>query len=178
MEIPMTPATAQGERPGSRIRYKAPLSPSQQQHLADIEAKIQTRAETWSLNIKKAFRDFDKVRMGHVTRTQFYRIMNMMNYELRTLESDLLCQAYCDTDNGEEFNYMDFADSLNSRTQKQMVETTNSSVAAVSRRPKYFDRTGEHLSPYTPLDATSSSFRPGTSDSKMTGFPWSMGSAR
>jgi Ca2+-binding EF-hand superfamily protein len=162
MELPpASPSTPRGERrPGSSIRYRAPLSPLQLQQVAELETKIGRRADVWSLNLKKAFRDFDKTCMGHVTRNQFHRIMNMMNYEFQPWEGELLCQAYCDTDNGDEVNYIDFCDSVQTRMRTPRESDMNSNSAyAISRRPKYFDRTGEYIMAYTPLDVTASSFK-------------------
>jgi len=150
MELPPTPSTARDERPGSRIRYKCPLGTPQQQRLAELEVWVRTRAEVRSLDLKRCFQDFDRVCVGHVTRTQFHRIMNMLQCEMVDADADLLCQAYCDTDNGQEFNYIDFCLSLKLREQR--VETPN--ISQVSRRPKYFDRSGETISPFTPFDVT------------------------
>jgi len=181
MELPPTPrpstARIEDERPGSRIRYLAPLSDSQQERLAFIEDSIRRRAEVWSLDLKKNFQDFDKVCTGHVTRTQFHRIMNMMQYELTKAHADMLCQAYCDTDNGQEFNYIDFCDSLKLSLDMRVTGKEEAVALPSGRRSKYYDRSGETISPWSPMDATASSFR----DSEVTkvgGMSWSRGCSR
>jgi len=150
MELPPTPSTAGMDRPGSRIRYKAPLDFTAQERLHELEIWIRNRADVRSLDLKRCFQDFDKVCTGHVTRTQFTRIMDMLQCGLTNRDTDLLCQAFCDTDNGLEFNFIDFCSSI--RQREQMEQTLN--VFQSSRRPKYFDRTGECISPYAPLDTT------------------------
>jgi len=155
MELPMTPTMStahESPRPGSRIRFKAQQKPQSINRLAELEVWIRNRADTRSLDLKRCFQDFDKVCKGHVTRTQFARIMNMLSCELRPADSEILCQAYCDTDNGEEFNYMDFVGSLwQFEPMEQAQQTMN--LQQISRRPKYFDRSGESISPcpFTPL---------------------------
>jgi len=144
MEPPPTPSTAREERPGSRIRYKAPLSTLQQLRLPELESRIRSRAVDWSLDLKRSFQDFPHAkRTGHITRTQFLRMMNMLGYELTKADADMLCQAYCDTDNGQEFNLIDFCASVMGRGER----FEPSKVFQVSRRPKYFDRSGETISP-------------------------------
>jgi len=137
-------------RPGSQIRYKAPLNFFGQEKLHELEIAIRNRAEVRSLDLKRCFQDFDKVCTGHVTRTQFTRIMDMLQCGLTDSDTDLLCQAFCDTDNGKEFNYNDFCSSIKQR--EQMEQTLN--VFQSSRRPKYFDRSGEVISPFVPVDST------------------------
>lgn len=151
MELPPTPSTAREERPGSRLRYKARMHAGQQQRLAELEGWVRTRAETRSLDLKRCFQDFDKVCVGHVTRTQFHRIMNMLNCDLSNEDAEILCMAYCDTNNGQEFNYIDFCDSL---LKLRVEKNEPSTVFQISRRPKYFDRTGETIFPLLPLDTT------------------------
>jgi len=149
MDLPPTPSTAGMERPGSRIRYKAPLGENVQDRLYELEIWIRNRAEVRSLDLKRCFQDFDKVCTGHVTRTQFTRIMLMMQCELSTADCDMLCQAFCDTDSGLEFNYIDFCNSIKQRDQ---VDRNNRATSPSSRKPKYFDRSGDCISPWSPID--------------------------
>lgn len=172
MELPMSPSTdarpaTSGGR-SSRIRYRAPMSPAQQQRVKEIEVRVREHARVWSIDVKRCFQDFDKVCVGHVSRTQFHRIMNMMYVEINPSDADLLCQAYCDTDNGEEFNYVGFTNSLG-RNWKAIDQNFQ-----VSRRSKYFDRDGETVCAFTPVDATTSLY-PDSDVIKVGGMTWSRG---
>lgn len=148
MELPLAPSTAREERPGSRIRYKAPLDNMQQDRVLELEEWIRNRAEVRSLDLKRCFQDFDRVCTGHVTRTQFARIMNMLQCEMGYADTQLMCQSYCDTDSGQEFNYIDLC-----RGMKQGAPMEDGvGVRQASSRPKYFDRSGESISPFRPMD--------------------------
>jgi Ca2+-binding EF-hand superfamily protein len=168
MELPTTPSTNREDcRPGSRIRYKAPLDESAQDRQAELEIRIKKRADVRSLNLKRCFQDFDRVCAGHVTRLQFHRIMDMLHCELSSDDADTLCQAYCDTDNGQEFNYIDFCDSVK---QYGIVGEQTPIAVTVSRRPKYFDRSGESITPYTPVQMNTG---PYPEDVHSGVLPWS-----
>jgi len=177
MELPPTPApmSARGDtsRPGtsgSRIRYKAPVQdPSR---LAELEIRIRNRAETRSLDLKRCFQDFDRTCRGRVTRTQFARIMDMLQCELSPADTEMVCQAYCDSNNGEEFNYNDFVACIKTR---DTMETTLAPLYS-SRRSKYFDRSGECISPCIQLDQLDSFLN--TSLSKTGQGLWSRGGSR
>jgi len=147
MELPLAPYTAREERPGSRIRYKAPLDIIQQDRVLELEEYIRNRAEVRSLDLKRCFQDFDRVCTGHVTRTQFARIMNMLQCELSYADTQLLCQSYCDTDSGQEFNYIDLCRGM--KLGAPMEDGVG--VRQASSRPKYFDRSGESVSPFIGL---------------------------
>jgi Ca2+-binding EF-hand superfamily protein len=156
MELPPTPSTPglEERRPGSRIRYKAALSPSSKERVVELEEWVRNRAEVRSLDLKRCFQDFDRVCTGHVTRTRFTRIMDMLATELSAADTDLLCQAYCDTDNGQEFNYIDFCSKIKVRTTMEKAID----VFQSSRRPKYFDRSGDSISPWTPQTTSMSMY--------------------
>lgn len=94
--------------PGSRIRFKATLTEEQQDKLYELLVSIRKRIASRNLPMKRAFQDFDKVKNSRVTRTQFARIMDMLRVELSEQDVDLLCQAYCDRDSGNEVNYVEF----------------------------------------------------------------------
>lgn len=134
---------------GPRIRYKSAMSPDELGGLDELEARIRRRAAVRRLPLKAFFQDFDRTHTGRVTRTQFRRIVDVLSLQLDPDEADVLCQAYCDTDNGQEFCYLDFCASVEqqppSRGQGIGMEGL---ITPSPRRPKYFTMAGN----VAPLD--------------------------
>mmetsp|Transcript_142103 Transcript_142103/g.247651 ORF Transcript_142103/g.247651 Transcript_142103/m.247651 type:complete len:559 (-) Transcript_142103:185-1861(-) len=150
--------------PGSRIRFKASLTEEQQDQLHEIQISIRKRVAARNLPMKSVFQDFDRVKTGRVTRTQFARIMDMLRIELSEGEVDLLCQAYCDRETGNEVNYLEFYSACGQFLPglQDMQDSARESVVITPWPPrpsKYFDYEGrvtpfsggrtETLSPWT-----------------------------
>lgn len=92
--------------PARRNRLDLPLATVQK--VAELEERIKCRVSKHRANLRPAFKDMDRNNTGHVTRSQFARVMSMLSFELDSNSVDLLAAVYCDLGNSSEFNYIDF----------------------------------------------------------------------
>lgn len=80
-----------------------------------LEAAISKRVTGRTMEVISVFDDFAAshwAKPGHVTIGQFQRAMDMLGFRLNEKQRVLLCQAYCDTEFSNEFNYVDFCASV------------------------------------------------------------------
>lgn len=63
---------------------------------------------TRRLNLKPMFQDFDKTKSGHVTKSQFVRVLNQLSIDLASDVLSLLLKKYMDKGNADEVNYFEF----------------------------------------------------------------------
>merc|ERR1739841_365588 len=86
----------------------------------------------------------DRTKCGHVTKSQFGRIMHMIGFELNEQEISLLAAAYCDLGNHNDFNYVDFSKSCDPPSQDVEIAMQQYMAApeGMSLAPKYFDSHG------------------------------------
>jgi len=127
-------------------RNKQKLSAESAQRVFDLEEKLRARVRFRRCHLRSTFQDMDRTRRGHVTRSQFARIMCMLDFELTAADVDTLCLVYCDMGNDTEFNYVDFCASCD------CFETAEP-VSASPRKecyPKYFDCFGQRQAPIVP----------------------------
>jgi hypothetical protein len=65
------------------------------------------------VRIEQFFYDYDKLRKGHVTKSQFSSILSQLNFKLTTQELEALSLRY-ETNDPEKFlNYVAFCASIN-----------------------------------------------------------------
>lgn len=64
------------------------------------------------LNLKPIFQDFDITRCGHVTKTQFVRVLNMLAIQANDHVVGLLLKKYMDKGNADEVNYFEFCNDV------------------------------------------------------------------
>lgn len=65
------------------------------------------------IRIEQFFKDFDKLRKGHVTKNQFNSILSQLGFKFTQDEYAALAQKYETNDPERFFNYVDFAASIN-----------------------------------------------------------------
>ena len=65
------------------------------------------------VRVEEFFLDFDKLRKGRVTKTQFESIMSMLNFNLTREEFDSLAAKYKTNDPEYMFNYVAFCANIN-----------------------------------------------------------------
>lgn len=124
-----------------RVRSRHPLQPDAEELLAEAEMWIARKAEHRTINVKSHFLDFDKLRCSRVTRSQFVRIMDMLQMGLHQCHLQVLMEAYCDA-SGREFSYLDLCNSL----QRRALELGKGVQSWRRRTPepsKYFTRKGK-----------------------------------
>ncbi len=64
----------------------------------DIIKRLQHAIVMKRVRVEEFFLDFDKLRKGHVTKTQFESIMSMLNFNLTAKEYDSLYLKYKNAD--------------------------------------------------------------------------------
>jgi Ca2+-binding EF-hand superfamily protein len=118
-------------------RQRTVLGAAADASLDELEVWIRKRVLLRNLPLKNAFQDFDRVRSGRVTRTQFSRIMNMLNVQLSEKQVDLIAEAYCDRTKMWEFKYLDFCAAFDNKFEM------NNTAVGFQRPSKYFSRAGQ-----------------------------------
>eukprot|EP00931_Biecheleriopsis_adriatica_P004447 TRINITY_DN106114_c0_g1_i1.p1 TRINITY_DN106114_c0_g1~~TRINITY_DN106114_c0_g1_i1.p1 ORF type:complete len:493 (+),score=131.50 TRINITY_DN106114_c0_g1_i1:78-1556(+) len=93
-------------------RNKVCLSPEQLARWEWLEGKIRSRVTKLRVNLVPSFEDMDKTHCGHITKNQFYRVMESMGFNLSAEDVDLLGLVYCDLGTHIDFNYKDFLKSV------------------------------------------------------------------
>lgn len=124
-----------------RVRTRHALQPDAEELLEEAELWIARRAEHRTINVKSHFLDYDKLRRSRVTRSQFLRIMDMLQMGLHQCHLRVLMEAYCDA-SGREFSYLDLCNSL----QRRAVELGKTMTSWRRKTPepsKYFTRKGK-----------------------------------
>jgi len=139
LEPTAQPSTTPSQSRTDRIRMQHQLLPDAEDELLHTEHWIARKAEQRKINVRHAFQDFDKIRRGRVSRSQFLRIMDMMSLGLTPHQLDVLMEAYSDA-NGREFSYLDLCTSLNRRANEDLGSMTSQWSARRGETPKYFRR--------------------------------------
>jgi len=80
---------------------------------ADVEDRIRSIVVMKRIRIEEFFRDFDKLRKGRITRSEFKRILSNMNFIFTNDEFEALCDKYKTNDPEVFFNYLAFTASIN-----------------------------------------------------------------
>merc|ERR1711937_537678 len=76
--------------------------------IAKLEEGIRARIQTRRILVRPDFHHFDTTHRGHVSKGQFARVMDSLGFQMDPAAIDLLCYAYCDLGNHNDFNYVDF----------------------------------------------------------------------
>lgn len=80
---------------------------------SDIEERLRHIVVMKRVRIEQFFLDFDKLRKGHVTKSQFSSILSQLNFNFTQEEYDALANKY-ETNHPEKFfNYVAFSESIN-----------------------------------------------------------------
>lgn len=94
------------------LRYKVHIGDAENEQLQDLKNRMRAKALLRRMELKTIFDDFNRrtgiAVAGHVTSSQVPRILAMLGFVLSDTQVDLLLQAYCDTQDGQGFNYMEF----------------------------------------------------------------------
>jgi len=139
-ELPPTaqPSTSPSQKSVDRVRMQHQLLPDAEDALLYAEYWIAKQVEVRKINVRQAFQDFDKIRSGRVTRSQFLRVMDMLNLGLKPHQLDVLIEAYSDA-SGREFSYLDLCTSLNRRGNEEP-GSMMSQWSTRAETPRYFRR--------------------------------------
>lgn len=125
-------------------RNRQTLSDTQIQQVEDLEERIRARVKNRRCLLRSAFQDMDRTRRGHVTRSQFARVMCMLGFELQKADVDALCSMYCDIGNLVEINYIDFCHRCDPKTDyEEAAASMTSNTLQEIASPRYFDSFGQ-----------------------------------
>ena len=80
---------------------------------SDVEDRLRAAVVERRVRIEEFFRDFDKLRKGRVTRTQFKSILSELNFNLTDDEFESLAEKYQTNDPERFFRYTDFVANIN-----------------------------------------------------------------
>ena len=80
----------------------------------DVETRLQHAVVMKRVRIEEFFFDFDKLRRGKVTKTQFESILSMLNFNLTREEFTGLAEKYKTSDPDFSVNYKAFCHNINS----------------------------------------------------------------
>jgi len=147
-ELEREPLTRIGVTDGTTTlparRNKAKLSEEEMQKIELLEAEIASRIKERRILLRPQFEDFDPIRRGHVTKSQFGRVMATCGFtKLDVAGQDLLCKKYCDLGNDREFNYMDFNYTVDPRPKEEDLAAWQSlQPYCAATASKYFEWTG------------------------------------
>lgn len=78
----------------------------------DTLARIRKAVVKNRIRIAEFFRDFDKLRSGHITSTQFRIGLNMSKVPISQLEFEHLCTSFKAPKAGDHICWRDFSDSI------------------------------------------------------------------
>ena len=78
----------------------------------DVEDRLRATIVMKRARISEFFRDYDKLRKGRVTRSQFKSILSGMNFTLSDEEFEFLANKYQTTDPERFFQYSAFVASM------------------------------------------------------------------
>jgi len=119
------------------------LSPAQEEAIAGLEEGIRARTRSRRILIKPDFHRFDTTHRGHVTKSQFQRVMDSLGFQIDPAAIDLLCYAYCDLGNHTDFNYVDFCRSCDPPNDEEGEAMLQENGPYKPKQPsQYFDDRG------------------------------------
>jgi Ca2+-binding EF-hand superfamily protein len=81
---------------------------SEQGEMLEIMEAYRSVISTRRLNLKPMFQDFDRTNSGHITKTQFVRVLNQLGIDLDQGVLSNLLKKYMDRGNADEVNYFEF----------------------------------------------------------------------
>jgi Ca2+-binding EF-hand superfamily protein len=126
----------------ARRNYIA-LSQEQQEAIAKLEEGIRARVQTRRILIRPDFHHFDTTHRGHVSKSQFARVMDGLGFQMDKNAIDLLCYAYCDLGNHNDFNYIDFCTSCDPPSEEDAEAMAQENGPYKSHQAnQYFDARG------------------------------------
>jgi len=115
------PTSAEAEKGNGHAERSITFTAAEEASLKKTHVAVSKEVHSRGMNILPVFLNYARARWAapnHVTIAQYWRAMDMLAVRsVSKLELGLLCMAYCDTDLGNEFNYVDFCamiDPLNS----------------------------------------------------------------
>jgi len=112
-----------------------PLEPADEKILHKVHAAMARYVKARGLDIMTIFENYKKAGQapyGHVLVRSFWRAMDDINVKALAINDlVILCRAYCDTESGKEFNYLNFC---------AVVDPNNSRMPGALHKGQYLKR--------------------------------------
>ena len=97
---------------------------------SDVEDRLRATVVEKRVRIEEFFRDFDKLRKGRVTRSQFKSILSQLNFNLTDDEFESLAEKYSTNDPERFFRYTDFVANINRAFTIKGIDKSPTTVVA------------------------------------------------
>mmetsp|Transcript_40511 Transcript_40511/g.103039 ORF Transcript_40511/g.103039 Transcript_40511/m.103039 type:complete len:383 (-) Transcript_40511:96-1244(-) len=127
--------------PGRRNRITI-TSSAEAAAIDELHSRLQSKIKKNRILLLPAFQDMDKNKRGHISKSQFARVMAQLHLGLSVAEVELMGAAYCDSGNHIDLNYIEFCQRIDPPEEA----TVAAAVALVTPRkdatPKYFNAMG------------------------------------
>ena len=107
------------------------FSEEEKQYLLNTLKEFQQVIRQTRVHMRPIFQDFDTSRTGHVSRNQFFRVLNQLNLAPSEEAIRLLLKRYIDKGNMEEVNYMDFCKDVD--IPEEIFTPENQNLSAVDQ---------------------------------------------
>jgi Ca2+-binding EF-hand superfamily protein len=125
-------------------RNKRILSLEQETMLAEkIYPRLRYIVKTRGIHLNPTFTDMDRMNKGVITKGQFVRCLDMLNFGLDQESVAVLCAQYCDRGNHIDVNYRDFIRDVDKADEdQQLALEQHQNPHQGWSPPKYFDHRG------------------------------------
>lgn len=114
-------------------RYFLKLNAQEREKLLYILDLIRKEIQTRRVLLKPHFKDFDRVKNGYVTRSQFLRVLSTFDIYPQDDYLDVILQCYSDNGNLNEVNYYEFCIDVDG--PDQVTQSINTSHADMFKVP-------------------------------------------
>jgi Ca2+-binding EF-hand superfamily protein len=108
--------------------------------LDDVIARIRSACKSQRIRISEFFRDFDKLRSGHITAAQFRIGLNMAKLSISQREYALLCENFKASKAGDHVCWNTFCDTVDEVFTKKGLEKDLSIVLGDARTHTVYGR--------------------------------------
>ena len=125
----------------------------------DVLAKLRVVCKEQRIRVSEFFRDFDKLRKGHITAAQFRIGLNMAKIVLSSHEFNTLTSHYQGTD-AQQVRWRDFSDDIDLVFTKKGLEQQNvDTVVDDARTVSYYGRSDPDAIDFANVEALENAFK-------------------
>eukprot|EP00929_Paragymnodinium_shiwhaense_P088288 TRINITY_DN48581_c0_g1_i1.p1 TRINITY_DN48581_c0_g1~~TRINITY_DN48581_c0_g1_i1.p1 ORF type:complete len:897 (-),score=209.56 TRINITY_DN48581_c0_g1_i1:173-2863(-) len=116
--------------------------------LGEVMEMIRKRVRLRRFSLRTIFKDLGRQKTSHCPKEKFLRVMDNAGFRLRPKQLEVLCQAYCDKDQGRSFNYLKFCADIEIPVTAQdkwevvAVKQFQGPYVPTEKQSQYFDITG------------------------------------
>eukprot|EP00397_Hematodinium_sp_SG-2012_P029748 GEMP01031456.1.p1 GENE.GEMP01031456.1~~GEMP01031456.1.p1 ORF type:complete len:472 (+),score=95.01 GEMP01031456.1:68-1483(+) len=120
------------------------ITAGQEDRITLVEDKVRARVQEIRLQLIDFFKDFDQTHQGHVTNSQFARILTMLQLPISNDEIELLALKYSDRGTTRDVNYKEFCATVDPTSADYILAQKQGFAPYMGQNvPQYFDKNGE-----------------------------------